>query len=232
MISLPSTYQELERVYQRLPVKQHSCIGVSASQPEEGVSTLVDAIARRAAGAGRSVLVVDFNLHHPRHFDVPVFDLGWDRGKVLGVIKDQQSGVDYLPVPMDKVSLVQLREPGAIEQWVEQWKESYQLVLFDTSAINQTNSGNLHAARALSACDASIITMMAGVTSRPAFETAINDLSHEDIRLLGVVMNDRFNPSLKNELLRETSRITDMFPRFKGYLHRILVNSQLLSIRI
>ncbi|WP_411991137.1 hypothetical protein [Agarivorans sp. DSG3-1] len=232
MINLPSTYQELERIYQRIPIQQNTCIGVSSSQPEEGVSTLVDAIARRAAGAGRSVLVVDFNLHHPRHFDQPVFDLGWDRGKVQGMIKDPQSGIDYLPVPLDKVSLLSLKEPGVIEQWTEQWKQSYQLVLIDTSAVNQNNCGNVSAQRALAGCDASIMTMMAGVTSRPAFEAAIADLRTEDIRLLGVVMNDRFNPSLQSELVRETSRITIFFPRFQRVLQRILVNSQLLSIRV
>ncbi|MGY5453086.1 hypothetical protein ACVFI8_19415 [Agarivorans sp. MS3-6] len=232
MISLPSNYQELERVYQRLPVAQSSCIGVSSAQPEEGVSTLVDAIARRAAAANRRVLVVDFNLHHPRQFDIPLFDLGWDRGKVQGVIKDPHTGIDYLPSPNDKASLLSLKEPGVIEQWVERWKESYQLVLVDTSAVNQNNGGNISAQRALSSCDASIITMMAGLTSRPAFESAIADLRTDDVRLIGVVMNDRFNPSLKSELLRETSRITVLFPRFKRYVQRILINSQLLSIRV
>ncbi|WP_432452626.1 MULTISPECIES: hypothetical protein [unclassified Agarivorans] len=232
MIALPSTYQELERVYQRLPNHQNSCIGVSAAQPGEGVSTLVDAIAKRAAGAGRSVLVVDFNLHHPRRFDCPLFDLGWDRGEVKGVVKDPSSLVDYLPAPLDKASLLKLKEPGYIEQQIEAWKQDYQLILIDTSAINQNNGGNVSAQRALAASDACILTVLAGVTARPAFQTAVNDLKLEDVRLLGVVMNDRFNPSLKAELLRESSRITILFPRFSQYLRRFLVNSQLLSIRV
>ena len=51
-------------------------------------------------------------------------------------------------------------------------------------------------------------------------------------RLLGVVMNDRDNPSLLAELDRETYRLARRLPRLMAWLRARLHHATLLTVRI
>ncbi|MCM2679546.1 tyrosine-protein kinase family protein [Echinimonas agarilytica] len=250
----PSNYQELERIYQRLQLSSSSCIAVTSAMPGEGVSLLVDALANRALKAHKKVLVVDFNLFHPR--DVAPVQSGseehilqWRKGvphsantnrkAQLGCsdkltdssVLEPKGQMTIMPTPMDKESIVALREPGALEACIQQWKKDYQLIIFDCAAVNLNNRGNLPASRVVAASDGVIMCYMAGITAAIHLRQAHEELQREEALLLGVVINDQYNPLLKQELLRKLRKWSAKLPRLNAWLHRKIQNSQLLSIR-
>ncbi|WP_026973371.1 tyrosine-protein kinase family protein [Aliagarivorans marinus] len=227
---LPEDYQELEAVYQRLPLAQASCIGVSATRSGEGVSTLVDALARRAQLAGHRVLVVDLNLHRPRVQHSLIGCSGWQQGEPE--INRSAAGLDYLPPPADRTSLIKLKEPGYLEKWIEQWKQSYQLVLLDCSSLTRANAGNLPALRALVAADQTLLCYLAGRTPGNELRDCLEDLNRTDAVVLGLVVNDRFNPSLRSELMRQGAKVSRFFPKPFRKMGMGLLQSKWLSIRI
>ncbi len=229
---LPTTYQELERVYLRLTEARASSIAVTSVQPHEGVSLLVDAIARRAAYAGKRVLIVDLNLFHPRPLPVPDSQARWCKGEPPQPINTAVEGVDLVPVPDDKKSQILVREVGHLEGLMEQWCGDYDQLLLDTSPISRNNHGNIPATRVLQAASASVLTLAAGVTTLPQLRAAMAELEAADVRLLGTVLNDRYNPCLRDELLREVARISSMFPRISAWLSGKISASQLLSIQV
>ena len=64
-MAIPYSYQELEHIYAKSIGKGARSIAVTASKPQEGTSSVVCSLARRAKAVGFKVLVVDSNLNNP-----------------------------------------------------------------------------------------------------------------------------------------------------------------------
>ena len=227
---LPTSYQELERIYQTLTLQSSSCVAVSSAEPGEGVSLLVDALARRAASVQKKVLIVDFNLYHPRAVEAD--SVGWDKGVPPIPITTFDPAVMLVPVPTDKSSQLKLREPKVLEALIEQWKQSYSLVILDCAAVNLNNQFNLPAAQVLKAADGVMMCYLAGHTAAVKLKQACAEIQSQNAMLLGVVLNDRYNPSLKSELLRCLPKMLTWAPWLSRWLCGKITISQLLSIKI
>ena len=53
-----------------------------------------------------------------------------------------------------------------------------------------------------------------------------------DVNLIGCVLNDRFNPKLKDELLREVRRIQKRFPKISRWLTEKIQGQRLLALDV
>lgn len=229
---LPSSYQELERVYQSLTLAASSCIAVTSAEPGEGVSLLVDALARRAARGGKRVVIVDLNLFHPRTFSTGEASGRWEPGSAPLPTPQGEKNISVVRAPLERQSQLALRESGALEQFIEGWKLEYDLVLLDCAAINLNNQSNLPATRALIAADGVLISYLAGVTAGVKLKQACDEIQNQQAALLGVIINDKCNPPLRSELLRSLPKMLRWLPGISPWLSGKVANSQLLSIKI
>ncbi|MBW8192476.1 hypothetical protein K0504_15665 [Neiella marina] len=227
-MALPITYQEVERVYQRLLLNGVRCLAVSSAQPGEGVSLMVDALAKRAASVGKRVLIVDFNLFHPR---IGADNWQWRHGQPPESRIGTHDAVHCLPAPIDAATRLNLKEPGQLEALVKEWAEQYDLVLFDCAAQQLNNQSNLPPARVMAAADGVVLCYMAGVTASCQLKTCCQQLSQDGVNILGVVINDRFNPPLKLELIRNLQKLSKYWPKLTTWLATKVTDSQLLSLR-
>ncbi|WP_281557254.1 hypothetical protein [Thalassomonas sp. RHCl1] len=236
MMQIPDGYIEVERIYAAVMAGKIRSLAVTSSQPQEGVSTVIRALARRNLNAGRSTLLVDLNLHSP-HLS-QALDLPKQAKPTTGLAEphmlttQEEVNMAVITAPARRELIMQLREPGVLESHIREWLKSFDTVLLDTSPIGLHNSGNLPGEYAASACDACILTVLAGVTPRASIKSTIDKLNQAQALLLGTVVNDRYNPGLKQELLREADKLSRYFPAIAARLKRWLNKSHLLSLEL
>ena len=251
---IPEQHLELEYIYNATLAKGLRSLAVTSANSGEGVSSVLTSLAYRNLYAGRATLIVDFNLFRPnirQQFLLPADAVSssdmaitpYDN-KPLSNIKQQlpspqliEHGKSQAPLAVItpnpcKASLLQLREPGTIEEMIECWKKDYDSILFDTSAINSANWSNLPAQRAAAASDGTLLVILSGHTTEAMLATAAKKLTNAGAIIVGCVLNDRDNPQLNYELIREADRIQRRFPRLSAWLKEKVHNTPMLNLEI
>ncbi len=232
---IPSQNMEIERIYSQILGEGKRAIAISSANSGEGVSSIAQALAQRNLLAGHSTLLVDLNLHHPSLNSLLKLDKSVSEPELLDkpqlvTIKEQSTTLTGITPPTRRDLVMKLRKPGVLEQCIAEWQQTFDTIIFDTSPINRINASNIPPERVAAACDGSLLIVLAGSTTAAMVSTAVNKLNAADAQLLGCIYNDRDNPPLKNELLRETHRLE---PRFSSIAHRLkhwIQQSHLLSM--
>lgn len=246
MNELPIHYAELETIYSQTIDCGVRSLAVTASNSGEGTSTLACALAKRAQAGGRKVLLVDMNFCSPSiAAEVGVDPGSWNN--LENLLEDQISQVDgvdnsiaylpkgltplaVLPAPSTPTGNLLLREKDYLARCMQAWLEEYEVVIVDTSPLNAINRHNLPAERICSQCEGTVLTVLAGVTRQAQLQAAMTRLHGHGIQLSGCVFNDRYCPSLAEELIRETYRFQRWFPSMMNWLRHKVRNSALLNL--
>ncbi|MCF6255313.1 MAG: protein SypD [Gammaproteobacteria bacterium] len=231
---IPSQHIEIERIYSQVLGEGKRSIAISSANSGEGVSSLAQALVQRNLLAGHSTLLVDLNLHHPSLSSLLKLDESEQEADLLDkpqlVTVQQSIALTGVTPPTHRSLVMKLRKPGVLEQYIAEWQQTYDAVIFDTSPINRTNANNIPPERVAAACDGSLLVVLAGSTTEAMVSTAVNKLNAAGAQLLACIYNDRDNSSLKSELLRELHRLE---PRFSNISHRLknwVQQNQLLSM--
>ncbi|MCF6336787.1 MAG: protein SypD [Gammaproteobacteria bacterium] len=219
---IPSQHIEIERIYSQILGEGKRSIAISSANSGEGVSSIAQALVQRNLLAGHSTLLVDLNLHHPSLNSLLKLDELEQEPDFLDkpqlVMVQKSVALTGITPPTRRSLIMKLRKPGVLEQYIAEWQQTFDAVIFDTSPINRVNANNIPPERVAAACDGSLLVVLAGSTTEAMVSTAVNKLSAAGAQLLACVYNDRDNPSLKSELLRELHRFE---PRFNNISHRL-----------
>lgn len=234
-VELPEHYVELERVYSRTIGQGMRSLVVTSADEGEGVTTLVVALAKRHRYSGRSTLVVDLNLHRPtlhKRFGLSFIPSAPDgvHGPDALPRVDLGERLTVMPAPTNRGEAVQLRDAHRFAEYLEVWLAQYDVVLFDSTPLNGSNKGNIPAERIAHGCDGCILVVLAGVTPASAVRAALDKLKSAGVVPVGTVLNDRYNPSLAEELRRETQRFDRHLPGFTQRLRGRIRASRLLNL--
>jgi len=233
---IPPDNTEIERIYTQVIASGVRSIAICAANPSEGVSSLALALAQRNLLAGNSTLLVDLNLHKPVFKNLLPLDENPQANEHLFPLPQLVCGPDPsivvtgITVPTRRAIIMKLRKLGALEDCIEQFKQNHQLIIFDTTAINQVNAKNIPAERIAAACDACLLVVLARKTTEPMVSMAVKRLQTANAQLLGCVINDQHTPPLKNELYRETQRLRPRLNRVANWLDKKIAKSQLLNM--
>lgn len=248
MIEVPLGYWELEALYVGTVGRGLKSLAVTAAERGEGVTSIAYGLARRSESGGRRTLLVDLNLDNPGlsnrlgverapwRVDTPeVIDTsrGVDATLASQAPIPSNAGVRLLSAPTgtleDEQALMRFREPAPLRGAIERWLEQYDVVIFDTSPLNAINRANIPAERISAACDGALLVVLAGRTPEASIRAAKAKLDAAGVNLLGSVLNDRFNPTLADELCRETERLDRLLPRSMARLRKAIRSSSFLN---
>jgi len=234
-VEFPEHYVELERIYSPTIGHGMRSLVVTSADEGEGVTTLVVALAKRNRYSGRSTLVVDLNLHRPalhKRFGLSYIPAPPDGGHGPDALPrvDLGEGLTVMPAPTNRGEAVLLRETHRFKEYLEVWLKQYDVVIFDSTPLNGSNKGNIPAERICHGCEASILVVLAGVTPASAVRAALDKLNSVGVTLVGTVLNDFHNPSLAEELRRETRHFDRLLPGFTQRLRGRIHASQLLNL--
>lgn len=217
---------EVELLWHKVDAARAHSVAVVAGRAGEGATTIAVTLARRAVAAGLSVLLVDFShglSNVARELGIQaaeeeIVQVPGTRLGVLGSVSARQEAAWH--------------EPAQLIAQVEQWRERWDLVVFDAAPVLAREPGALTGAGIARAAEATVLVTLAGRTPAPVIRDAWNRLEGAGANLLGVVMNDRDNPSLLVELERETGRLARWLPRLVAALQARLRRATLLSVRV
>ncbi|WP_022941042.1 tyrosine-protein kinase family protein [Psychromonas hadalis] len=249
-MNIPYQNIEIEQIFYQAFAPGHRAIAICAAESGEGVTSLVLALAQRQLLAGNSVLVVDLNLYHPTLVPLLAIEdtLATHNNKQKITMDRRYNGLfvppaltinDKNPVvltgitaPNKRESVMKLRKEGVLELFIEQWLTQYDSVIIDTSPLNRMNANNIPAERVAAACDAVILMVLAGKTPVASISNAITKLNNAQAHFIGSVINDRDNPSLKDELLREIDRVFSRCNWLHKYFSGLINKNRLLTLEI
>ena len=236
-MQIPPQSMEIEKIYSQHQRENSHSIAVCSANRGEGVTSVALALAQRNLLAGHSTLVVDLNLYRPALntlllLDEPAFETGvFDTPRIVTVRKHPVALIG-ITAPSHRDLVMKLRNPGVLEELIIEWQKSFDIIIFDTSPVNSANASNIPAERVAEACDGCLMVVLAGSTTESMVFTAIEKLRCTNAVLLGCVLNDHCNPSLKSELLREARRLESLCSGLAKRIGNWIRNSHLLSLEI
>ena len=255
-MKIPYQHIEIEQIYSQVFTTPKRAIAICSANSGEGVTSLVIALAQRHLMTGHTILVVDLNLYRPGLKNMlDITDNSQDLGitnnsQDLGITNNSQENSSILSVPQlvttkqkNQLAIsgikapllhevnIKLRQPGVLEKYIEEWLKNYDSVIIDTSPLNRINAQNIPPERIAAACDGAVLIVLAGQTHEAMICSAVKKLNSTKAQLLGCVINDFKNPSLKTELLREVQRIRK-FKWLRNRLTKLITNFQLLNLDV
>jgi len=236
MIPFPIQFEELETIYSSTFGTDYHSVAVTSAERGEGVSMIAYALARRAAAAGRRTLLVDLNTANPtvaRRLGLQGEDWSPTNKSVIESIIDLEGlEMSILSAPQNAKNILEMREEGKLRQALSAWRKEFDCIVLDTSPLTRTNQGNVMPDLAASCCDSAVFVVLAGRTAETKVTEASLRLEKVGANIVGAVINDRYNPNLKDELCRETHRADKLMPKLMVNLRRFFRTNAFLMQKI
>ncbi len=236
MIPFPVHFEELETLYSAtLGADSHS-VAITSADKGEGVSMIAYALARRAAEAGRRTLLVDLNTANPTvasRLGLEGEDWSPDGAADLqGVIDLPGIQMSILSAPVATAHILNIREDGKLRAAIAAWRKVFDCIIIDTSPLTRSNQRNVSPDMVAACSDCAIFVVLAGRTAETKVSEAIARLRTSGTNIVGTIINDRYNPSLCNELCRETYRLEKRLPKLMGRLRSFFRRNAFLMQKI
>ncbi|GAA0266854.1 exopolysaccharide regulatory tyrosine autokinase VpsO [Alteraurantiacibacter aestuarii] len=122
----------------------HPVILVTSGQAVEGKTTSSTALARKYAGIGKRVLLVDMDLRRPavaKVFDLPRRDAGvveviyGNASLDQTVVKDVVKNLDILPIGTLPSNPIEILSSGLTGEFLDKCRQAYDVIILDGSPI-------------------------------------------------------------------------------------------------
>lgn len=168
---------------------------VTSAGPLEGKTTILTNIGNIMAQAGEKVLLLDTDLRRPRvHevFRIPrepgMTNLLVEEGKEAreGISHTAYKNLDVLTCGPISPNPAELLESRRLKEIVEELKNSYDRILFDSPPIGLVTDASILA----SMVDGVIIVVQAGMLDRKQHQQAKSQLEKTKVKIYGVVLNN------------------------------------------
>lgn len=230
----PSTMQAaIDAVYRVADVASLRSVGVTAPGPGDGATTLAAALALRAAAGERETLIVDLGGGGAsRLWQCPPTPWSNAAGSAEAAMQTVAPALTLLPAPGAGPIPPILRERSVLADLVRRWSERFDAVIVDLPPLEGAASFGADPVSAAQALDGVVISVMVRRTREAALIGTVETLAAAGVRTLGVVANDRDNPTLAAELGREARRLRRFLPALALRVERLVQASPLLSRRL
>lgn len=231
----------LETVYASILRQNLKQFALCSLQRQSGNSTLALAIAIRAARSGKRSLLIELNpqsagLSHQLNIQenewLPLTG-HWEHA----VQESQYPGLFALTSPIISSHCVEFRDQETLSLFFDNCRQRFDLVICDCAPImhsqesyfsndyntvhtpdSEDKRDGLPVDIICAASQATLLNVVTGHTTESQIDEANEILKQSGATLSGVIMNDRFAPCLKEELIRETRRLDRWLPRVMSNL--------------
>lgn len=229
----PTLQAAIDAVYRTADVASVRSVGVTSPGPGEGSTTLACALALRAAAGERETLLVDLGGGGAsRLWQRPATPWTNAPGSAEAAMQSVGPALTLLPGPGAGPIPPILRERSALAGLVEQWKTRFAAVVVDLPPLDGGPAFGADPVSAAQALDGVVLSVMVRRTREAALIGAVEALAAAGVRTLGVVANDRENPTLASEIAREARRLRRFMPSLALRIERLALSSPLLSRRL
>ena len=232
-MKIPACSMEIEQVFLQLEQQECRSVCITSTNSGEGVTSLAQALTERHLLAGYRTLLVDLNLQNPSLTALSfITEPKEDRDMTphyLALTLQDNVVLSGLPIPTDKADMMELRQPKNLKNHIEKWLTEFDKVIIDSSALSQLQVDSIPAQTVAGSCEGTIMVVLSGQTLQTEFKAAIESLEDNKANIIGHVFNDKYHPSLKNELCREIERLRFLPNRVSTRLISMINNNRFLS---
>lgn len=215
----PAFSSEIEDIYTEITKQGCHTICISSPNSGEGVSSIAHSLTQRILLSGQSALLVDLNIHRPAIRNIidasnEKADRFSETMTVPSLVspKDENIVFEGSQPRSDRASTVKLKKPGEINAHINAWLESHAYVVVDTPSVLDVNETGLSTESIAQVCDATILVTLSNRTTESNLVRAVNKLESVNANLIGLILNDKHNPYLRDELIRQLDRIKRFVP--------------------
>lgn len=229
----PTLQAAIDAVYRVADAASVRAVGVAAPGPGEGATTLATALALRAASGQRETLLVDLGGGGASRTwqCAPVMWSNAD-GSADAAMQPVAPSLTLLPAPGVGPVPPILRERSALADLIAVWKDRFAAVVVDLPPLEDGPAFGADPVSAGQALDGIVLSVMVRRTKEAALIGTVETLAGAGVRTLGVVANDRDNPTLAAEIAREARRLRRIVPSIALRIERAALGSRLLSRRL
>lgn len=213
-----SLLKEVEDIHTRTFGQGARTIGVTSPQTRSGASTLAKSLAKRCASSGQRSLLMDISREAGDPF-VP------NEADLIGKTSNGQEiwrtpeGYDILALNPAKGGQHHFRDARELQEMLKSELEGYEQIVVDLPQVENTDKASV--AGGVAACDAVVLVCRTYAVTRAAIEATIKNLTKNNAKIAGLVMNDQNAPTLGQEMLREFSRMQWFLPKtIRRYLEK------------
>jgi len=225
-----SQYVEVEQIYAQTLGGGFRTLTIAAPNSNSGCTSIACALAFRHAAIGQSVLLIDANLRSPtidQKYNLKRTRWPFNTSALNGHLQPIIPKVTALTANLDGAELIKTHK--YIGGLIEHFKHAFDVIIFDTSPLNAINKNNISADTIATLTDATLMVIKGGDTTETELRQARAKLTIK-VNLVGAVINDQYNPTLANELIRETNRMSQKFPRLANKLKQLIAQNHFLNI--
>jgi Mrp family chromosome partitioning ATPase len=202
-----------QRVHAATFAKQAKSLGVVAVETAANAGELAREIAVITAGFGKRVILI--NARETSEFGV--------RAGTAEEIFDQtvKTNEGYLEVRIASGSEAHriMNDGRALAQLLEKLCARVDAIVFDLPAHDEDMSG-IYTPNVASVLDAVLLVALPQMTTKFKLIETITWLTGSGGVVLAIVVNDRYNPTLGDEIIREARRLAALFPGFPKFIAR------------
>lgn len=135
--------------------------------------------------------------------------------------------------PQEQNAILALRNPNTLAKQLAKLGRDFDAIVIDCaplgSAISETHANQgVPADLIATVADATILMVQAGVTKAPHLKRGIQLLQQHGVSPTAIVLNNQYNPSLGQELIRQAKRIERILPKLSQWLQQKLHQSLLM----
>jgi len=231
MQELPIHYAEVEAIYNQSIGSGYETLAITSAKAGEGKTTIAQALVERAQVVGKKVLLVEMNTFNPALSEKLRMTITSDviENEIIAV---ENKGYSLLPAPKNIRDVLNYRESSLLLESIKQWLVNFDCIIFDTSALTSLNQSNIPAEIICEVSEGALLVIEAGKTPASLIQESVEKLKLKKVNLIGSVLNDKSNPSLLNELHRETYRLNRLLPKLMAKLRKRLSRVVLLNISV
>tara|TARA_Y100001960_G_C14774643_1_gene882314 strand:- start:3057 stop:4526 length:1470 start_codon:yes stop_codon:yes gene_type:complete len=226
---------EISRIFKYITARDRKAFEVVSSVKNEGNTFLAYALAQHAAENGHKVLLLDLNLRNMElsikltksieNWDIA--DKNFDKLEEKTV--NLRKGLDFLPALKDDKTLEMLKTSKGLKELIEHLKTKYDYIFIDTTAVFSVNIHNIDSVILAEAVDGVLINYLANRTKKRILFETIDKINMSESNILGIVVNNRYNPKLKDELLAFCNHLEKFNKSWADSLRVKILKSYLLD---
>jgi len=189
-------------------------VAVTGTSPDSGASQVARAMAAVGANFGRRTLLIRavpaVGAPEPRAADVD---------SVRAAATEVRPRLYEVEAPVGTDLHVVLNDSKRLTDAFAEWAWFFDGIVVDCPAYGEATPP-LFTPMTAAAADAVILVGLSGAMPRAIFETVLRWLSQSGATLSALVLNDRHNPTLAHEIIRESRRLRRVLPWLPGFVAR------------
>lgn len=206
-----------QRAYSATLGRGARSLAVTGSQPDAGSCGLAEDIAAAGAAFGKRVLLVRARL---RHSGEPMGeDIATSTEAIWKACRTAGNMLWTIDVPAGTELHALLNDGQRLALAVADWLERFDAVVFDCPPF-ETVQPAIYTPLTASAAEAVVLVTLPGTVPRAGMEEVLKWLTESGAVVSALVLNDRLNPTLAQEMIREARRFQRFLPRLVAWMTR------------